>query len=109
MSEEYSRIISLLILPIIGGFFLYLIGLFLERRGVIGKKVFKYIYTPLTLFPAWMGTTYLIWPGSSVSFMVRILVSIVPLVLFVPYFYWIWQPLAKRIFPRYKKYLDENE
>ena len=109
MSENAGQSINLLYIAIFTGLFLYFVGLFSHRKDVMSRSVFRYIYTPLAFLPTFVLMTYAIWPGNRVSFITRVFVALVIVVLAVGRFYVIWQPFAKRISPSYKKYVEEGD
>jgi len=98
----------LIIILLLVGLVLDLIGASLQHKGKISKSVFRYIYTPLILLPTFLVMTYLIWPGNALHFISRVLIGMGLIILSSICFYLIWEPIFARIFPSYKKYLEEK-
>lgn len=99
--------IDLITVLVLFSIIISLLGIPLQRKGIISKMVFRYIYTPLAIFPTFFVTTYAVWPN--LHFVFRVLIAIGVLILAFAYFYFIWQPLAARIFPSYRKRLEKDK
>lgn len=92
MLEDPEQVIKLCIILLLLQLPLGYFGILLYKKKVINQKILYYIYYPLTAIPTFIVATYMIWPGNSRSFIIRIIVGIGIAILLFAYVHLVSNP-----------------
>lgn len=92
MLEDPEQVVELCIILLLLQFPLGYFGFLLYKKKLINKKNLYYIYYPLTSIPTFIVATYMIWPGNSRSFVIRIIVGTGISIIVYTYVYLVAHP-----------------